>query len=170
MAGRIAAKTQQNNDARAAAVKQAAARAERKVQAFRTRYAVESKVESLNSLCQTLFQIAQKYIPAHVSAFQDTDALVNCAKLMEGLGIAVVHDSKLAARLSAADFNVTVVNSEPYRTLKYKAIAGLATVADLTEKSAAVGNAEYQSGVREGYRRASDIAIMFLDDIQNGAE
>ncbi len=170
MAGRIAEKTQQNNAARVAAVKKAAEKAERKVQAFRTRYAVESKVENLNSLCQTLFQIAQKYIPAHVSAFQDTDALVNCAKLMEGLGITVDADAKLAARLSTANFDVTVVNSEPYRTLKYKAIAGLATVADLTEKSAAVGSVDYQSGIREGYRRASDIAIMFLDDIQNGAE
>jgi hypothetical protein len=61
-----------------------------------------------------------------------------------------------------------VFNSFDYRYLRNKAIAGFATIADLPAKPSAVGTLDYQSGVREGYRRASEVAIMFLDDIQNG--
>ena len=61
-----------------------------------------------------------------------------------------------------------MLNSFEYRYLRNKAIAGFATIADLTAKPSAVGTLDYQSGVREGYRRASEVAIIFLADIQNG--
>jgi hypothetical protein len=47
-------------------------------------------------------------------------------------------------------------------------MASLAVIADLTERPAATGSSEYQRGMREGYRRASDIAVMFLEDISGG--
>jgi hypothetical protein len=40
----------------------------------------------------------------------------------------------------------------------------------MPEKNTPPGHPEYQKGVREGYRRASDIAILFLEDLQIGAK
>jgi hypothetical protein len=75
---------------------------------------------------------------------------------------------QIAAKLDAAVAGVGVDiihNSFEYRQLRNKIKACLAIIADLTERPAAAGTKEFQRGVREGYRRASDIAVLFLDDI-----
>lgn len=122
----------------------------------------------LKQVCQRLLQIAQKYVPKTALAYNDSENLVKCAKLLHSMGLPVEIAPGFAAKCDAVDIDEIVVNSVPYRKLKHRAVAGLSTLADMTEKSAATGSKEYQRGVREGYRRASDIASMFLEDIQNG--
>lgn len=79
------------------------------------------------------------------------------------MGLSVnVHDCFAAAVAVDTD---TLMRPNDYRQLRNKSIAGFATIADLTDKPAAVGSQDFQRGVREGYRRASDIAISFLEDI-----
>jgi hypothetical protein len=128
----------------------------------------DSHAESLKQVCSRVLTIAQKYIPATILAYSDADELVKCAKLLKSMGVDVDVAAKFAAKCDAADADAIVVNSNTYRRLKHKAIAGFATLADMTEKPSATGNEEYQNGVREGYRRASVIAITFLEDIQQG--
>lgn len=128
----------------------------------------EVHLTRLKHICKRLLKIAQRYIPKTVLAYSDTDDLVKCAKLLHSMGVDVEVDSGLAAKYAAVDPDEIVVNSAAYRALKQKAIAGLATVADMGEKMTATGSREYQKGVREGYQRASAVAIAFLEDIQNG--
>jgi hypothetical protein len=47
-------------------------------------------------------------------------------------------------------------------------MASLSIIADLTERPVGNGSDDYRRGMREGYRRASDIAIMFLNDLADG--
>jgi hypothetical protein len=68
----------------------------------------------------------------------------------------------------AATAKELVFNSFEYRYLRNKMLASLSIIADLTERNTGNGSHEYQRGMREGYRRASDIAIMFLEDISSG--
>jgi hypothetical protein len=88
---------------------------------------------------------------------------------MEGLALTPALEAKFAARVTSTT-DVGVLNSFEYRYLRSKSIAGFATIADLTCKPVAVGSLEYQNGIREGYRRASEIAILFLDDVQSGSD
>jgi len=126
-----------------------------------------SKVAELTSLCISLHMLAQKYVPNTPQAFSDFDALLQVTYALRELGIQPPLTAKINAAAVATD-NAAVLNSHDYRNLKNKAIAALATIADFTGKNTPPGSADYQNGVREGYRRASDVAILFLEDIQNG--
>lgn len=126
-----------------------------------------STVEELKQICKSLAVIAQRYVPANPAAFSDFIEVVQCIKLLKTMGINPTVVEKNQA-IVAATGNEIIIKSADYRYLRNKCIAGFATIADLTEKPAAVGSQAFQSGVREGYRRASDIATMFLEDIQGG--
>ena len=132
-------------------------------------YAGQGLYGELRNICATLLRIAQRYVPATPAAFADAASVVKCAKLMESLGLQPGLEAKFAARVSNST-DVGVLNSFEYRYLRSKAVAGFATIADLTCKPVAVGSLDYQNGVREGYRRASEIAILFLDDVQSGSD
>jgi hypothetical protein len=132
-------------------------------------YAGQGLFGELRNICSTLLRIAQRYVPATPTAFADATAVVKCAKMMEGLALQPALEAKFAARVTSAT-DIGVLNSFEYRYLRSKSIAGFATIADLTCKPVAVGSLEYQNGVREGYRRASEIAILFLDDVQSGSD
>jgi hypothetical protein len=80
------------------------------------------------------------------------------------MGLKPEISSQMDAAVSSVGTDV-IKSSFEYRQLRNKMIAGLAVIADLTERPAAAGSQEYQRGVREGYRRASDIAATFLEDI-----
>jgi hypothetical protein len=121
---------------------------------------------ALKTMCTTLFDIAQRHVANKTTAFSDVAQLLECAKLLQQLGVSVTIVNKLTAAAGAVDAADLLAGLPGYRNLKNKAIAGLSTIADLTEKPAAPGSFEFQSGVREGYRRASDIAASFLEDIQ----
>ncbi len=123
--------------------------------------------DELKQICFTLLRIAQHYVPAGPAAFLDAAELVRCLRILQAMGFNPQISERFSAPVDTTT-NEVVTNSFDYRQLRNKAIAGFATIADLTAKSPAVGVAEFQRGVREGYRRASDIAVMFLEDIQKG--
>jgi hypothetical protein len=123
-------------------------------------------VGELQHICQALLAVAQKYVPHSPAAFTDATSVVRCAKALENMNLQPILEPHFKAHVVSAKSD-SVRNSFEYRYLRNKAIAGFATIADLTAKPSAVGTLEYQNGVREGYLRASEIAIMFLDDIQN---
>jgi hypothetical protein len=126
-------------------------------------------VGELQHICQALLAVAQKYVPQSPVAFTDATSVVKCAKALESMNLQPTLAPRFKAHVVSAKSD-SVRNSFEYRYLRNKAIAGFATIADLTAKPSAVGTLEYQNGVREGYLRASEIAIMFLDDIQNGVD
>jgi len=119
---------------------------------------------ALRNIAYMLLRLAQKYVPEKAAAFSDYSDLIHCIKLLQEMGF----KPEVAARLDSAVAGVSVNvirNSFEYRQLRNKIKACLAIIADLTERPAAPGTHDYQNGIREGYRRASDIAILFLDDI-----
>jgi len=126
-------------------------------------------VGELQNICQILLAAAQKYVPHSPAAFSDANNVVRCAKALQNLNLQPILQPHFKAHVDSAEAD-SARNSFEYRYLRNKAIAGFAAIADLTSKPSAVGTMEYQNGVREGYLRASEVAIMFLDDIQNGVD
>lgn len=121
--------------------------------------------DEIVQICNSLLRLAQTYVPRGPSTLGDFLEVVQCAKTLQKIGL----NPSVAANYTAvvrSTGDEIITNSLLYRQLRNKSIAGFATIADLTEKPAAVGSAEFQHGVREGYRRASDIAMMFLEDVQ----
>lgn len=124
---------------------------------------------ALRNICYTLCDLAQKYVPNSTKTFSDYSELLHCIKLLRDMGLRPPVAEASAAHVASVDNNI-VCNSFEYRNLRNRVIACLATVADLTEKPTASGSADYQAGMREGYRRASDIAANFLADFGAGDE
>jgi hypothetical protein len=119
---------------------------------------------ALRSIAYMLLQLAQKYVPNTTGAFADHSDLVYCIKLLQEMGFKPEITSKFDSAVSSVSLNV-IRNSFEYRQLRNKIKACLAVIADLTDRPAAAGTQDYQKGIREGYRRASDIAVLFLEDI-----
>lgn len=119
---------------------------------------------ALRRVCFMLHEIVQRYVPNTPHTFDDYNKLVNCTKLLQEMGLKPAIAVKLKTAVdNAAD--ETVLNSFEYRHLRNKIMASLSVIADLTERATGAGSVDYQKGMREGYRRASDIAVMFLEDI-----
>ena len=115
-------------------------------------------------ICYLLHSLAQKYVPDAPSTFADYKSLLYCTKLIESMGLRPELSPEFDA--AAGDVSLEIIrNSFEYRRLRNKILASLSVIADLTERPASPGSLDYQRGMREGYRRASDIAVMFLDDI-----
>lgn len=125
-----------------------------------------ASADDLKHVCLALLRIAQKYVQPTAHAYSDFVEVAHCVKMLQKMNITPQVTEKFSAIVGTTG-NEIVTHSADYRYLRNCCIAGFATIADLTEKPAAVGSHEFQRGVREGYRRASDIAAMFLDDIQS---
>lgn len=120
---------------------------------------------ALRKICYLTLQIAQRHVPNTPDTFSDRADLLHCIKILQEMGfkpeIAVERDAELG------NINLSIIrNSFDYRQLRNKIKASLSVIADLPDKPAALGSREYQRGMREGYRRASEIAIKFLNDIE----
>jgi hypothetical protein len=147
---------------RHAAVQKTVRRARRKAH----KLSEEMIVQSLPQLCFKLLRIAQRHIPAGPHGIRDRIDVTACLKTMQTLGLRPPIAPSYEADAGTASKEL-VTSSPSYRSLYNQTVACLATIADLVDKVSAPGSAEFQRGVREGYRRASDIAVQFLDDIQN---
>lgn len=116
---------------------------------------------NLRDLCVLLHDLAKKHVAA--SNFQDYNLRVRCTKLLETLGVLQQEDTSAIAK----DQDACLVTSSPhFRRLRATAVACLATIADLAFRAPGKGTPEYQRGVRDAYDQASEIAALFLDDIQ----
>ena len=125
--------------------------------------------DELAYLCLTLHQLAQKYVPRTAQTFRDFDSLARATRVLQKMGLKPQVVSDVSAPTAAIETSI-VLNSPEYRRLHNRFVAALATIADMTEKNTPPGHPEYQKGVREGYRRASDIAILFLEDLHAGTK
>lgn len=121
----------------------------------------------ITNLCLILHDLAQRYTPRSAQTFRDFDVLTQATRALQKLGLKPALKADVCAPAKSVE-NAVVTNSPEYRKLRNRFIAALATIADMPEKTTPPGDPEYQRGVREGYRRASDIAILFLEDVQLG--
>lgn len=121
---------------------------------------------SFRQICYQLLNLAEKHIPANTSAIEDRTVLASCVGALIDLGFKPPISPALGKEASA--LTDIVRNSFEYRQLRNKMVAGLSVVADLVERPASPGTKEFQRGVKEGYRRARETAIMFLDDLDSG--
>jgi hypothetical protein len=123
----------------------------------------------LPALCFKLLKIAQRHIPTGPLGTRDRINVMTCLKSLQELGLRPPIAPSYEADAGTASKEL-VTSSPAYRSLYNQTVACLATIADLVDKASAPGSAEFQRGVREGYRRASDAAVQFLTDIQNEVE
>jgi len=124
---------------------------------------------SLPQLCFRLIRIAQRHIPAGPLGTCDRTDVTACLKTLQSFGLQPPIEPSYRAAVGTASREI-ITSSPLYRLLYNQTVACLATIADLAEKSSAPGSIEFQRGVKEGYRRASAIAVQFLTDIQNEVE
>jgi hypothetical protein len=123
----------------------------------------KTQLESVTEMCRMLHKLAAKYIPR--TAFDDFEYLVQGTKVLQELQVPLTVAENLQAPV--AEHNSAVVLHAPqYRLLRNRALAALATIADLSSKTPAKGSGEYQKGMRDGFDYASDIAIFFLEDME----
>jgi hypothetical protein len=115
-------------------------------------------------ICYLLHELAQKYVPNTPAAFADSEKLTHCTKVLQSMGFKPQLQPQLDSAVAGMSVEV-IRNSFEYRHLRNKIMASLSIIADLTERPTGNGTVEYQHGIREGYRRASEVAVMFLDDI-----
>ena len=114
---------------------------------------------TLRRICYMLVALAEKNVPDADDTIEDRVALAACINLLQKMGLKPPVDT-------ADDICSNIVrNSFEYRQLRNKMIAGLSVIADMVERPASPGTKEFQRGVKEGYRRARDTAVMFLEDI-----
>lgn len=124
-------------------------------------------LNELKRTCRVLHGLAQEYVPNTPKHFESFSAFLQATDTLKRLGLAHgIVTPATAANVAAT--TSSVCESKEYRTLRNKYLASLATLADLAERGVPPGTQDYQSGVREGYRRASEIAILFLEDAQKG--
>lgn len=124
-------------------------------------------LNELKRACRLLHGLAQVHVPNNPKHFESFSLLAQITATLQQLGLAPdIAVPELSAPVS--DVSNVVMTSREYRVLKNKYLAALATLADLSARGAPPGSADFQGGVREGYRRASEIAILFLEDAENG--
>ena len=116
----------------------------------------------LTDVCRNLFQIAQRNTPP--TSFADVNELMHIAKIMESVGMSARVEEKHKANF-ADHIPAVARQSADYRRLQAQFKAALSTIADMgREKSKTHKNAYYE-GVHAGLRRAAQVAIIFLNDL-----
>lgn len=122
---------------------------------------------AFRKICYLLLDVVQRAVPKASTNFVDYTTVAYCVKLLRGMGLKPIVSQELDATATGIRRDL-ILNSFEYRNLRNKMLAGLSIIADLPDRPASAGSPEYQQGMREGYRRASAIAVMFLNDIDGG--
>jgi hypothetical protein len=126
-----------------------------------------AQVAELTVLCQALLYVAQKYTPTGPDAYTDAATVIQCGKQLQQMGCGLEMVPQFNAPTHDTNKSDMILTSVEYRYLRNKSIAGFATIADLGLKTPSLGTADYVVGLRAGYKRASDLAIAFLEDVYN---
>jgi hypothetical protein len=124
---------------------------------------LEDDTRVVAELCLLLYNLARKHVSP--ASFADFCSLARCTKVLQDLGLRVEVSPEMQAHVADAT-SVLVTSAPEYRLLRSRAIAGLATVADLITKLPAKGSADYQRGMRDAYQQASDTAALFLEELE----
>ena len=124
-----------------------------------------STVDSdISTLCTKLYEIAQRHTPT--TCFSDVNELVQLTKILKQMGISVTPATKFKAETT--DYSPTAFrHSIEYRLLHARYAAALGTIADMGSRKIRKNKDEYHAGVQAGLRKAADVAIMFLEDLDN---
>jgi hypothetical protein len=146
--------------------------AQEEVRALERRLLVSPENKTVNTafrkVCYLLLQLAQKHVPSSVGTHADYVLLLHCIRLLQDMGFKPDIEPEIDA--DAGQISPEIARSSfEYRRLRNKIMASLSLIADLPEKPVSPGTPDFQAGVREGYRRASDIAVLFLEDIDCGS-
>jgi hypothetical protein len=121
---------------------------------------------ALRNVCFVLHDLVQRYVMKAATAQRDYATFVYCGHILKEMGLRPKTNPVFDQ--SAEDLRLDVIRSSfEYRNIRNKLLASLAIIADLPERSVGNGSPEYQRGMREGYRRASEIAILFLEDLSS---
>lgn len=126
-----------------------------------------ARVAELTVLCQALLYVAQKYTPTGPDTYTDAATVIQCGKQLQQMGCSLEMVPQFNAPTHDTHKSDMILTSVEYRYLRNKSIAGFATIADLGLKTPSLGSADYVAGLRAGYKRASDLAISFLEDVYN---
>lgn len=142
----------------------------KRVRALEKKLLVSAKHRNVNAalrrVCYVLHELVQRHIMRSSTAHRDQATFVYCGHILKEMGLR--PKTNPAFDQSAEDLRLDVIRSSfEYRNLRNKLLASLAIIADLPERTAGNGSPEYQRGMREGYRRASEIAILFLEDLSS---
>jgi len=124
---------------------------------------------ALRRACFLLHTLAQKHVPNTPANFDDYSTLLAATNILLELGLKPPIDTKLRQGINRLGDDI-VINSFQYRHLKNKTIASLSVIADLAEKAASNGSADFRRGMREAFQRASDLAVAFLEEISTDFE
>lgn len=123
--------------------------------------------QQLQDVCVLLHDLGRKHIPP--TEFSDYTTFARCNKILCEIG--AIKEPPVELNATITDHDAALVTHAPqYRLLRNRAIAGLATVADLGTKAPAKGSPDYQQGMRDAYQQASDIAVWFLEDLEECVE
>jgi hypothetical protein len=123
--------------------------------------------DELVHLCVFLHSMVQRL--AVKMDLQTTSEFQTCTKVLRQLNVPIeILPNFAAASADAATYDPgdrVILSSPRYRLLKNRAIAALATIADLSARSIPKGDPAYRAGLVAGYAHASEIAAAFLEDI-----
>lgn len=124
-------------------------------------------VDELINLCVFLHSLVQRL--SVKMDLQTTSEFQTCTKVLRQLNVPIEVSSRFAAAHADAEKHDhgdrVIVSSPRYRLLKNRAVAALATIADLNARSTPKGDPVYRAGLIAGYAHASEIAVAFLEDI-----
>jgi hypothetical protein len=122
-------------------------------------------IQPLADICVLLHDLTRKHVsPAN---FNDYTVFTQCSKILREMG--AFSEPAAAPNPEINEHTDALIAHTPqYRRLRTRAIAGLATLADLGNKAPAKGSPDYQQGARDAYQYASEVAAMFLEDVENG--
>lgn len=130
-----------------------------------------SGCQELSNICVFLHHTVQKFITK--TDFNTLTTFNCCTKILQQLGVPIKIADTFQAETNEnnksdpGDF--VIVSSPKYRILKNRAVAALATIADLGARSILKDSEDYRRGVTAAYQQASSIAVSFLEDIQKEA-
>lgn len=140
----------------------------RRARALEKRLLVSEKHRNVNAslrhVCYTLYDVLTHSI--YLGAVPDSEftTLAYCGKLLENMGLRPRASDKADKALQ--DIRLDVIrHSFAYRSIRNKMVASLSIIADLPARGVSSGSEDFQAGMRAGYKRASQVAIMFLDDL-----
>lgn len=136
--------------------------------------APEKEIDScqeLANICVFLHHTVQSFITK--TDFSTLTTFNCCTKILQQLGVPIkisdTFQAETAENEKSDPGDFVIVSSPKYRILKNRAVAALATIADLGARSILKDSEDYRRGVAAAYQQASSIAVSFLEDIQKEA-
>lgn len=140
----------------------------RRAQVLEKKLLVSAKHRNVNSalrrVCYTLYDVLSRSMCLGFVPDNEFANVAYCRHVLKTMGLNPKASEKTDKSIN--DLRVDVIrHSFVYRNMRNKMVASLSIIADLPDRGVSAGSEEFQKGMREGYRRASEVAVMFLNDL-----